>query len=214
MTGVLGAEQRRAAASPMRERDSTARIGPNAVTRVAEALRVELSEQSAESVFAAAGLLRYLAEPPQAMVDETEVMRLHGALRATLGLETARRVSRRAGELTGDYLLAHRIPKAVQALLRVLPPLPAAHLLLAAIRRHAWTFAGSGRFTAVAARPVRLAIADNPLCRGEAASQPLCDYYAGTFERLFRALVARRTEAVETTCEACGSDACRFELRW
>jgi divinyl protochlorophyllide a 8-vinyl-reductase len=191
-----------------------ARIGPNAVTRVGEALRAELGNEAAEGVFAAAGLPHYLLAPPEQMVDEAEVIRLHRALRARFGVDTARRIGRHAGELTGDYLLAHRIPKPVQAVLRLLPPRPAAAALLAAIRRHAWTFAGSGRFTAVAGRPVRLAIAGNPLCSGETASEPLCDYYAGTFERLFRALVARRTRGVETDCEACGADACRFELRW
>ena len=49
---------------------------------------------------------------------------------------------------TGDYLLAHRIPKPVQALLKRLPAPLAARVLLAAITRHAWTFAGSGRFEA------------------------------------------------------------------
>ncbi len=42
------------------------------------------------------------------------------------------------------------------------------------------------------------------------ATAPLCDYYAATFERLFRALVHPRAVVVETACEACGADACRW----
>ncbi|WP_235823343.1 4-vinyl reductase [Azohydromonas sediminis] len=43
---------------------------------------------------------------------------------------------------------------------------------------------------------------------------PACDFYAATFERLFRALVHPRASVAETACEACGDDACRFEVRW
>jgi divinyl protochlorophyllide a 8-vinyl-reductase len=187
-----------------------ARIGPNAITRVAEAL----DRDRAPAVFATAGLAHYLRTPPEAMVDETEVVRLHGALRGVLGGPEARRITRRAGELTGDYLLAHRIPAVARGVLRALPAALAAPLLLAAVRRHAWTFAGSGRFTAAAGRPVTLAIEGNPLARGAVSDEPLCDYYAATFQRLFRALVHPRAGVVETACEACGAPACRFEVRW
>lgn len=187
-----------------------ARIGPNAITRVAEALGRDRSP----AVFATAGLAHYLRSPPEAMVDEREVVRLHRALRSVMGEREARRVARRAGELTGDYLLAHRIPAVAGRVLHALPAALAAPLLLAAIRRHAWTFAGSGRFTAAAGRPVTLVVEDNPLCRGAASDAPLCDYYAAAFERLFRALVHPRASVVETACEACGADACRFAARW
>lgn len=40
---------------------------------------------------------RYLRTPPEGMVDETEVMRLHGELRASLGGATAAEVARQAG---------------------------------------------------------------------------------------------------------------------
>lgn len=189
---------------------SHARIGPNAITRVAEAL----GPARAASVFATAGLAHHLNAPPEAMVDETEVVRLHRTLRSVLGEPEARRVARCAGELTGDYLLAQRIPAAARVVLCALPAALAAPLLLAAIRRHAWTFAGSGRFTAAAGQPVALAIEGNPLCRGAVANEPLCDYYAATFERLFRRLVHPRARVVETACEACGAAACRFEVRW
>jgi divinyl protochlorophyllide a 8-vinyl-reductase len=145
------------------------------------------------------------------------VRRLHGVLRETLGDAEARAVARAAGTRTADYLLAHRIPKPVQALLKALPARLSAHLLLAAVRRHAWTFAGSGHFSARAGRPgapVVLAIRDNPLCRDLQTETPACDFYAATFERLFQVLVARRARVVEVACEACGDDECRFEVQW
>jgi divinyl protochlorophyllide a 8-vinyl-reductase len=192
------------------------RIGPNAITRVAEALRTLQGEEAQRRVFARAQLAHYLAAPPASMVDEGEVQRLHRALRGMLDADTTRRVAQLAGERTGDYLLAHRIPRAVQAVLRRLPAPLAARVLLAAIRRHAWTFAGSGQFSARAGRPIVLAITHCPLCRDDPAhdGRPQCDYYAATFERLLRTLVHPDIRVTEVQCEAAGGSACEFEARW
>jgi divinyl protochlorophyllide a 8-vinyl-reductase len=190
------------------------RIGPNAITRVAEALRRTGGENLERRVFHAARLGGYLGRHPEKMVDEAEVTRLHRALRATLGADRAREVSRDAGYATGDYLLAHRIPRLVQAMLKLAPAPLAAHVLMGAIGRHAWTFAGSGAFAWTPGRPVRFEICGNPICRGAVSDEPVCDYYAATFERLFRTLVHPCAEVVETECEALGADACRFEIRW
>ena len=190
------------------------RIGPNAITRVAEVLPARVGAAMTLELFAHAGLASYLRQPPERMVDETEVMRLHAELRSTLGLPAALEVAREAGLRTGDYLLAHRIPKPVQALLKALPAALAARVLLSAISRHAWTFAGSGRFSCRAGRPVVLEIRDNPLARNVETAEPCCAFYTATFERLFRTLVRADAQVVEVACEACGDDACRFEVRW
>jgi divinyl protochlorophyllide a 8-vinyl-reductase len=191
-----------------------ARIGPNAVTRVAEAMRALVGDASTEGLFVRAGLDEYLRHPPESMVDEEAVARLHRELHEMLDADGAQRVCRSAGQRTGDYLLARRIPQPVQWLLRCLPAALASRLLLKAIGKHAWTFAGSGRFRALAGRPVRLEIIDNPLCRGASASRPICDYYAATFEQLFRRLVHADAVVVEVACEAMGAPACVFEIRW
>lgn len=190
------------------------RIGPNAITRVAEVLRARRGEAAAAALFGRAGLLPYLTQPPEAMVDETEVMRLHQVLRDSLGHAAACEVARESGTRTADYLLAHRIPHLAQAVLKRLPAPLAARMLLSAIRGHAWTFAGSGTFQAQAGHPVVLSITHNPMCRGVRLDQPGCDFYAATFERLFRVLVHPAARAIETHCEACGDPSCRFELRW
>nr|AAP73429.1 4-vinyl protochlorophyllide reductase [Rubrivivax gelatinosus] len=103
------------------------------------------------------------------MVDEAEVRRLHGVLRESLGPAAAREIAHAAGVRTADYLLARRIPKPVQALLKVLPAPLAARVLLTAIGRNSWTFAGSGQFSYVFGRPCVLTIRDNPL---SAAGRP------------------------------------------
>lgn len=193
------------------------KIGPNAITRVAQVLPARVGSAATWALFEDAGLLHHLRQPPEGMVDEAEVRRLHGALRQQLGGDTAREVSLAAGRCTADYLLAHRIPKAVQALLKRLPARLAAHVLLQAITRHAWTFAGSGEFSADAGgfgRPVVLRIRRNPLCTGLRSEGPACDYYAATFERLFQVLVQHRAVVREVACEACGDSECRFEITW
>ena len=150
----------------------------------------------------------------EGMVDEAEVVRLHRVLRMELGGVLAGDVARRAGVRTADYLLANRIPTPVQLLLRLLPARLAAWVLLRAITRHAWTFSGSGVFVAKVGRPVVLTIRNNPLCVATQSEQPVCDFYAASFERLFRVLVHPQARVTETDCEACGASACRFEVRW
>ena len=57
-------------------------------------------------------------------------------------------------------------------------------------------------------------LTNNPLIAGERAEHPLCAWHTAVFERLFQALVSRRTHAAETECEAEGDITCRFVLRW
>ncbi|MCU0657030.1 MAG: bacteriochlorophyll 4-vinyl reductase [Polyangiaceae bacterium] len=190
------------------------RIGPNAITRVAEVLQERLGLAPTQGVFEAAGLAHHLRCPPGAMVDEDDVGALHQALRRRLGEPLAREVAREAGARTARYLLAHRIPSPAQALLRRLPARWAARALCSAIARHAWTFAGSGAFHASSGSTVRLRIRHNPMCRHLPSSTPGCDFYTAVFEGLFRELVHPQARATELACEGCGADACVFEVRW
>ena len=218
------------------------RIGPNAITRVAEALREAGPQERVERLFAQAGLAHYLAQPPEKMVDEREVTRLHQVLRDQLGIPAALEIARSAGVRTGDYLLAHRIPRGVQVLLKWLPARLASQVLLNAIQRHAWTFAGSGELRVRKAYPPHLAIAGCCICQGALAQaqtpaqalgqaqaqtqaqvqalgqaqaqRPLCDFYAAAIERLFQQLVHPRSRVTETQCQALGAEACTFEVAW
>src|SRR5215217_5786176 len=118
------------------------RIGPNAITRMAEALDAALPAEAVDALFAEAGLTAHRRAPPSGMVAEREVAALHRVLRARLDGAQYAAAAREAGLRTGDYLLANGIPRPVQGLLRVLPAPLAARVLLGAIRRHAWTFVG------------------------------------------------------------------------
>ncbi len=194
--------------------EASARIGPNAVTRLAEALVAVRGAGGASDVFRRAGLAHRLTSPPERMVEETEVIALHAALRESAPAAEAEAIAWDAGRRTAHYLLAHRIPRVMRLVLPVLPTRLAAWILLAAIGRHAWTFAGSGRFAVLPGFPVRFSIAGGPLARGVQAEAPVCAYYAATFEGLFRVLVHRGTRVEEVACEATGSPACVFEARW
>jgi divinyl protochlorophyllide a 8-vinyl-reductase len=109
--------------------------------------------------------------------------------------------------------LAHRIPQPVQAALRLLPARLAASILTGAIARHAWTFSGSGRFEVLSRWPPVVAIADNPVVRGETSDVALCHWHAAVFERLFTAICGPGWRVVETACCAQGAPACRFEVQ-
>jgi len=184
----------------------SARIGPNAVIRMAEALRSAGGEACAARVFHAAGLDAWLDAPPTAMTGEEEVARLHRMVAGCLPAAAAEAVALDAGRRTARYILAHRIPRAACWLLRALPAGPSARLLIGAIGRNAWTFAGSGRFAARPGRPFVLTIAANPI------AVPGCAWHRGVFEGLFQALVSPRARVSEGACCALGATACRFEI--
>jgi divinyl protochlorophyllide a 8-vinyl-reductase len=190
------------------------KIGPNAVTRVAEALQELHGLGVCRDVFAAAHLERHLETTPTQMVDESDAARLHRALVDVLGFEAADRVAQRAGVLTGDYLLAHRIPQPAQSLLRHLPRRLAAALLLRAIARHAWTFAGSGSFSYSFNPALSLRLHGTPICRLVRSDAPACGYYAATFQRVFAAMLGDSTRVIESQCEAQGASQCVFDVSW
>lgn len=189
--------------------EGTRLIGPNALIQTAAALS-ELEGESAAAVLQAAGEPLVREHPPEDMVDERRFAALVTTLVHELGEARAERVLMRSGSLTADYLIANRIPQPFQWLVRRLPRDLGLRLLLGAIASHAWTFAGSGRFRYELHGDgnVELEIEDCPACRGLVTEQPVCGFYAGTFERLFRRLVDDRLRVREAGCQACGGTSC------
>ncbi len=183
-----------------------ARVGPNAIVQLGEALRARLGEERAAEVYAAAGLSPLLSDPPQAMVDERLVAALFRALYDQLPGEEPGALAAEAGARTASYLLANRIPAPARVALGLLPRGLSARLLLRAIAGNAWTFAGSGGFRARAGRPHRIEIAANPI------PLPGCVWHVAVFEGLFRALVAPEARVRHVACCLAGAPACRFEI--
>jgi divinyl protochlorophyllide a 8-vinyl-reductase len=154
-------------------------VGPNAVIQLVAAL-APLGRERLAAVFA--GREDWLDRAPDAMVPEAEAAALHAALWRVLPEAEAARVTAEAGRLTADYVLANRIPRAAQTVLRLLPAGAAARLLGRAILAHGWTFLGSG--TLRLRRPCAFEIDGNPLVSASGGV-----WHRATFERLFGALV-------------------------
>ena len=186
---------------------SGARIGPNAVLQHLPVLDAALGERMRGALMHRAGV----AVPPEGcgMLPESEVIPLHRAVWLFLP-DKAESLQRAAGLAVGDYILANRIPRLAQALIRALPAGLGARLLSAAIAKHAWTFAGSGVFSIVRHHPLTFAIARNPLAVGP--PHPSCHWHAAVFERLFQRLVWPQALVIETACCAAGDAACLFRI--
>lgn len=186
----------------------SARIGPNAVLQHLAVLDAALGERLCAALLHRAGV----PVPPEdcGMLPEDQVVPLHRAVWLFLP-DRAEAIQRQAGLAVGDYILAHRIPPLAQRLIRALPAPLGARLLAAAIARHAWTFAGSGRFSVSSHRPLTFAIAQNPLAVGP--HRPSCHWHAAVFERLFQRLVWPGAQVVEVECCAAGQGACIFQIR-
>lgn len=189
-------------------------IGPNAITQMAAALSAVCGERVQREIFEDAGLARYLAAPPTHMTPEDEVAQLHRVAIDRLGEATGAEVSREAGRLTGDYLLANRIPRFAQRSLKAMPRWLAARILAAAIARHAWTFAGSGEFSYKFAPYFSLRIVGSPICKALRTEAPACAYFAATFERVFGEMLGPTLSVKEVECAATGALACLFDVRW
>lgn len=187
----------------------TGLIGPNAVLQMLPVLERLGGPERVDQMLARAGIFHL--PDGTAMIPERDAARLHQLLRAEEPL-LAPALSAEAGKRTARYIMAHRIPKPVQLLLKVLPAPLAARLLSTAIDRHAWTFAGSGRFHVQT--PWIFEIENNPLIRGEHGTGCLCSWHAGVFTELYRRLVSPHSRCTETHCGAAGGDpVCRFEIR-
>lgn len=189
-------------------------IGPNAVTRMAQALSGQLGEGLCEEIFAKAGLSKHLRQPPLQMIPAVDVTRLHHETLARLGEARAALIGREAGRLTGDYLLANRIPLMVQRLLKRTPRALACRIFMALIARHAWTFTGGGAFSYAFDPHLKFRIAGSPICEGLRTEAPACAYYAATFERLLSEILGPTLRVTEIECEATGAAACVFEVVW
>lgn len=180
-------------------------VGPNAVIRTGAALVALAGREAAAAVFARAGRPEWLDAPPAAMTPEAGVAALFAALRAERPGDWAQ-VAALSGRLTAEYLLAARIPLFARLALRAAPPRLAARLLCAAVARNAWTFAGSGAFSAAPGDPAVLTIDANPL------AQPGCPWHAAVFETLFRRLVSARARVSHPRCCGRGDGACAFHV--
>lgn len=145
------------------------------------------------------------------LCDEAPAAAVHQALRREFP-GVADQITRHAGERTGNWIIATRMPPVAANALAHMPAWLASPVLCGLIDKHAWTFAGSGQFRVVSRHPVIFELENNPVVRGESAEHVVCSWHSAVFERLFRALIDPGMICVETRCSACGDSVCRFEI--
>jgi divinyl protochlorophyllide a 8-vinyl-reductase len=185
-----------------------ARIGPNAVIQTLRAL-ADLEGPGHRDA-----IVRQLSiEPMQlaGMVPESLFIALIRAVREQLPASRSDAVLRLAGSYTARYVAAHRIPKLFRGLLARLPTRLGIPLLLAAFRRHAWTFAGSGRFGVEGGYPGTLVLQHCPTCRHGRRHGPAGAYYEAAFEGLLH-IVDPGIRVREVRCRSVGDPSCQFAI--
>lgn len=189
-----------------------ARIGPNTIIQLAQVLRDRHGEAVASQLlFSSTGYA--MTALPGAMVDEREAQAFVQAVMRSFGEQPATQVLHEAGARTADYLMANRIPRPAQWIMKALPRRAGLSLLLKAMRANAWTFAGSGTFDVLTTPSgAELTFHACAMCRDMTTAGPVCDFYAGTFERLIRTLIAPQATIREVECQATGGHCCRFEV--
>ncbi len=161
-----------------------ARIGPNSIIQTVGALRVSCGEAEADDLLTRSGEGHLVDHLPEEMVNESEFHRLVQVLVAELGPEQTAQVLHESGERTADYLLAHRIPRFFQRLVKVLPRRAGLALLLWAVSFNAWTFVGSGQFRFAVGRELVIRVhVSHP------SVLPVAHFYGGTFTRLVHILI-------------------------
>ena len=194
--------------------DLQARIGPNAIWRLAEAVRDMEGREAADRLFGEAGLPWTLDNLPADMVDERTVFDLHRALARTREREHAIALAADAGRRTAHYLLENRIPRWTHPVLRTLPAQIALPILAKAMAAHAWTFAGSARFTYDARIPGWLHLDGGMFAFADAPRPCLTTDYAVTVETLFAALIRTPLQVTVTPpgADAASRRACRLVI--
>ena len=166
-------------------RRAGALIGPNAVLQAVAVMEDLLGPAETRAILLDAQI--HALPSGEGMIPEVQALRLHRwlALHEPLGCLD---IAEEAGARTADYIIANRIPPAAVWLLRRLPAALAAPLLMAAIRKHAWTFIGAGLFVPDGAWAFTIdrSKAGDPMMPPDS----LFVWYAAVFTRLYRQLVA------------------------
>ncbi len=183
--------------------DGGALIGPNAVLQTVAAMHERLGADETRAILDDAQIAALPSG--ECMIPEVHALRLHRwlALHDPIGSFD---IAEESGARTADYIIAHRIPPAAAWLLRHLPASLAAPLLMAAIRKHAWTFIGAGHFTAHGGWRFSIdrSRADDAILPPES----LFHWYAAVFARLYQQLVAD-----DCTCRMVGGPAMEVAAR-
>lgn len=195
-------------AMPLEMANDIHRVGPNAIIQTGRALDRLHGMAVRDAVFGDAGLGWMGRREPGGMVRAEAVVALNAAVLRRLAVHDAERVMWQAGAETARYILDHRIPRMAQRLIGLLPGRLGLALLLRAIARHGWTFAGAAH---VGAGSNWICINNNPLCLGRSGYAG-CTWHKAVFTTLIEVIIGREALVHETHCLSRGDDFCRFQI--
>ncbi|MEO1747978.1 MAG: bacteriochlorophyll 4-vinyl reductase [Pseudomonadota bacterium] len=182
-------------------------VGPNAIIQTLASVGSLTGTENVAPIMRRAFLLEPL-DGWDEMVPVEQVNGLNKAVLDTLGADQAATILHESGRRTGRYIIENRIPPLIKRLLGSLPRRLASRLLLQAIRKNAWTFAGKAR---VESGGNWICIHENPLCLGRTGYGG-CVWHESVFQTLFQRIVGSEVHVHETRCMGRGDAYCRFEL--
>ena len=184
---------------------ASAKIGPNSIIQTVAALEAKYGKAEADARLTVAGHGHLIDNLPSEMVEENKFHNLVASLDKDIDTDVLAELLNDSGQRTAAYLLKVRIPGFFQKLLKPLPPGLAFKLLLFAISKNAWTFAGSGDFSYTTGRtPVITVKVTHP-------TLPVVgNFYLGTFTKLLRELVNPDTKIETSITGESGNITCRY----
>ncbi|NEX11129.1 MAG: bacteriochlorophyll 4-vinyl reductase [Prosthecochloris sp.] len=182
-----------------------AKIGPNSIIQTVAALESKYGKAEAEAILTRAGHKHLIGNLPSEMTEESKFHALVQALDKELGEKVMTHILNDSGQRTAAYLLRVRIPGFFQKLLKPLPPGLAFRLLIFAISKNAWTFAGSGDFSYTTGKTPEITV------KVTYPTIPVVgNFYLGTFTRLLRELVSPNTKIESSITGTSGAITCRY----
>ncbi len=182
-----------------------AKIGPNSIIQTVAALESKYGKAEAEAILARAGHKHLIGNLPSEMTEESKFHALVQALDKELGEKIMVHILNDSGQRTAAYLLRVRIPGLFQKLLKPLPPGLAFKILIFAISKNAWTFAGSGDFSYTTGKTPEITV------KVTCPTIPVVgNFYLGTFTRLLRELVSHDTKIESSITGESGAITCRY----
>lgn len=182
-------------------------MGPLAILSVHQAMTELMGDAQTDELMKSAKVFRLpkYDEP----VREARTAALHQRLMADYP-EDSQAVLVRAGQLSANYVIKHRMTQRAQSLLASAPWPAAAWLLGKSLDQNAWTFGGSGSFEIISR--VEFSLTHNPVIKGVTATHCICDYHASLLQQFFSTLVYDQLICTEVTCAARGDATCTFRL--
>ncbi|NWJ45810.1 MAG: bacteriochlorophyll 4-vinyl reductase [Chloroflexi bacterium] len=191
------------------------KIGPNSLIQTVRAMRRIYGDEKARRILEEGGQGFLWDHHPGEMIDEGEFITLARMLYSNLGVQETLPLLRLSGNLTGEYVLANRIPKFAQRIIKFLPRKLRLKVMLNAIGKNAWTFAGSGKYSFTLSPQLQINLDESIIRHAiSKANVPVCSYYTGAFETLLKTLVDAHIQVEEIECAIRGDSRCVFQIKF